>query len=100
MAYKVTIQNSGECFEAQPGETILEAAQRQNVSLPYGCDDGLCGACIFRIIEGRVDYQGGRPFALFEEDIKNGKGLCCVGYPKSDIVIELEYPGEDFEPWS
>jgi hypothetical protein len=31
--------------------------------------------------------------------VETDKGLCCVGYPASDMVIELEYPDEDFEPW-
>ena len=98
--YKVTIQNSGECFNAEPGESMLNAARGQNVSLPYGCDNGVCGACIYRIIAGRVEYPDGQPFALLDEDLEAGKGLCCVGYPVSDMLIELEYPDVDFEPWA
>jgi len=100
MPYKVTIRNSGECFFVEPGENILNAAKRQSVTLPYGCDNGICGACIYKIIEGRVEYPGGQPFALLDEDLKAGKGLCCVGYPGSDMLIELEYPNVDFEPWA
>ena len=99
MRYKVTINNSGECFNVMPGETILAAARRQGVTLPYGCADGVCGACIYTIIEGRVEYPGGQPFALFDEDLEADKGLCCVGYPAENMVIDLEYPDEDFEPW-
>ena len=100
MSYKVTIQNSGECFFAEPGESILNAAKRQGVTLPYGCDNGVCGACIYTIIEGNVEYPGGQPFALFDEDLEAHKGLCCVGHPGSDMMIELEYPDVDFEPWA
>ena len=99
MSFKITIRNSGECFRVEPGESILNAAKRQNVTLPYGCDNGVCGACVYRIIEGAVEYPDGQPFALFEEDIEAGKGLSCVGYPDSDMLIELEYPNVDFEPW-
>jgi ferredoxin len=99
MCYKVTIRNSGECFCVETGESILNAARRQGVTLPYGCDNGVCGACIYRIIEGRVEYPDGQPFALFDEDMEAGKGLCCVGYPDSDMLIELEYSNVGFEPW-
>ena len=99
MTHKITLHNSGEYFNVDPGESILAAAQRQNITLPYGCDNGVCGACIYRIIEGSVDYPDGQPFALFEEDMQAGKGLCCVGHPTSDMIIELEYPDVDFEPW-
>ncbi|HEB82508.1 MAG TPA: 2Fe-2S iron-sulfur cluster binding domain-containing protein [Gammaproteobacteria bacterium] len=99
MSFKVTVSNSDTSFSVETDESILAAAKRQNISLPYGCDNGVCGACIYRIIEGEVRYPDGQPFALLDEDIEAGKGLCCVGYPVSDMVIELEYPDEDFEPW-
>ena len=100
MAFRITIRNSGENFVVEPGENILAAAKRQHVVLPYGCDDGACGACIYRIIKGGVEYPDGQPFALLDEDLKAGKGLCCVGHPVSDMLIELEYPGKDAEVWS
>jgi ferredoxin len=99
MPYKVTIKNSGESFTVENEETILVAAKRQKITLPYGCDNGVCGACVYKIIAGDVEYPAGQPFALLDEDIEAGKGLCCVGHPNSDMEIELEYPEEDFEPW-
>ena len=99
MAFTVTISNNGHSFSVMPGESILAAAKRQDVSLPYGCAGGVCGACIFTIMEGSVEYPDGQPFALFDEDIAANKGLCCVGNPASDLVIQLQYPDEDFEPW-
>ena len=98
MSYRVTIRNSGESFCVEPGENMLNAAKRQGISLPYGCDDGVCGACIYKIIEGSIEYPDGQPFALLDEDLEAGRGLCCVGQPGSDMLIELEYPDEDFEP--
>ena len=100
MPYKITIKNSGESFTVEPGESILAAAKRQSITLPYGCDNGVCGVCIYKIIKGDVEYTDGQPFGLFDEDIEAGKGLCCVGHPVSNMVIELESPDEDFEPWA
>lgn len=99
MSYKLTIRNNGQNFTVESGETILAATKRRGITLPYGCDNGVCGACVYKIIEGRVDYPDGQPFALLDEDIEAGKGLCCTGRPASDMVIELEHPDEDFEPW-
>ena len=42
---QVRLEPSGRTFTVNPGETILEAAIRQGVGLPYGCRNGACGAC-------------------------------------------------------
>jgi CDP-4-dehydro-6-deoxyglucose reductase len=99
MTCTVTISTSGERFLVNEGETILQAAQRQGITLPYGCDSGICGVCIIRVVEGRIEYPGGDPMALFDEDVQAGKGLCCVGHPCGDLVIELLTEEGDWEPW-
>lgn len=99
MSCTVTLSTSGERFQVEAGETILQAAQRQGVSLPFGCDNGICGVCISRVIKGRIVYPGGDPLALFEEDIQAGKGLCCVGHPCGDLVIEPLSEAGDWDPW-
>jgi ferredoxin len=99
MSFTVTISTTGERFQVESGETILQAAQRQGVKLPYGCDSGICGVCISRVIEGRIEYPDGDPMALFAEDVEAGKGLCCVGHPCSDLLIEPLTEEGDWEPW-
>lgn len=99
MSYTVTIHSTGVRFTVEAGETILQAGLRQGITLPYGCHGGLCGVCISRVIEGRIVYPDGPPPALSEEDAGSGKGLCCVGRPGSDLVIEPVNSGVDWEPW-
>ena len=57
--FKITILNSGAQFVVESGESILKAALRQGIVLPYGCSTGICGACIYRIVEGHVAYPDG-----------------------------------------
>jgi CDP-4-dehydro-6-deoxyglucose reductase len=99
MTFTVTIQSTGERFSVEAGESVLQGALRQGVRLPYGCHGGVCGVCISRIIEGRIGYPDGQPLALPEEEAESGRGLCCVGHPASDLVIEPVNPAVDWEPW-
>jgi CDP-4-dehydro-6-deoxyglucose reductase len=100
MAYTVTIPSSGEQFTVEAGETILQAGLRQGIRLPHGCRGGLCGACLSRIIAGRIAYPQGPPPALVDDEIMENNGLCCVGFPASDLVIEPLNAGTDWEPWA
>jgi ferredoxin len=99
MEYSVTIRSTGIRFEVASGESILQAAQRQGVLLPCGCHNGICGVCLSEVIEGRIEYPQGQPFALCDEDAEAGKALCCVGHPCSDLVLEPVNPDIDWEPW-
>lgn len=39
-SHEITVQPSGRAFATQGSETILAAAIRSGVGLPYGCKDG------------------------------------------------------------
>ena len=65
MTFTVTISSSGHQFEAEENETILDAAIRQNIALPYGCRNGRCGSCAADLVSGDVNYYA-RPPALEE----------------------------------
>lgn len=89
MAYQVTIQNSGHTFGVEPSESILEAALRQGIILPYGCRNGACGSCMGTILEGSVDYPDGQPAALSYSDAAQQKALFCQAHPASDVTIQI-----------
>jgi len=99
MRCSVTISTTGERFLVEEGETILQAALRQGITIPYGCDSGICGVCICRVHAGRIEYPDGEPMALLEEDVQAGKGLCCVGRPLGDLLIEPLSEDDDWDPW-
>jgi len=56
-AHNVRLEPSGHTFTVNPGETILEAALRQGVGLPYGCRNGACGACKGTLKSGEIAYN-------------------------------------------
>ncbi len=70
----------------RPGASILEAARDVSVDLPAGCEQGACGTCRVRVLEGRVDTPASS--CLSEAERRNGLALACVGVPSEDAVIE------------
>ena len=51
---------SGKTFLIRPSQTILEAAISAGINIPYGCQNGSCGACKAKVINGNVvidNYQ-------------------------------------------
>jgi CDP-4-dehydro-6-deoxyglucose reductase len=90
---KVKVQPSGHEFDVEEGESVLTAALRQHLVLPYGCRNGACASCKGRIVEGRVDYGVHQRKALTDEEKAQGKALFCQAKPLTDLVIEARTIG-------
>jgi len=86
--YEINTIPCGHRLTARAGETVLEAALRQGVNLPYVCRDGACGVCKGRILKGTVDYGTYQKGVLTEAEKTEGKALFCCAKPLSDLDIE------------
>ncbi|MBL8351408.1 MAG: CDP-6-deoxy-delta-3,4-glucoseen reductase [Burkholderiaceae bacterium] len=88
MSLVITLTPSGRAFEVQRDETILAAAIRHGVGLPYGCKDGACGSCKSRLVSGRVIHGAHQLKALSATEEDAGLVLTCCATPQADCTIE------------
>lgn len=88
--YEITTVPAGHAVTSREGETILEAALRQGLNLPYVCRDGACGVCKGRILSGMVDYGTYQKGTLTDAEKAEGKALFCCAKPLSDLRIECD----------
>jgi CDP-4-dehydro-6-deoxyglucose reductase len=88
MTFQVTVQPSGRQFECAEDETILSAAIRAGVGLPYGCKNGACASCKGKVLSGAVTHGAHQEKALPVAEEEKGYALFCCARPHSDIVIE------------
>lgn len=86
--YQINTIPCGHSLTSKDGETVLEAALREGVNLPYVCRDGACGECKGRILKGTVDYGTYQDGVLTEAEKAQGIALFCCAKPLSDIDIE------------
>ncbi len=86
--HKIRIASSGKQFSARPGETVLAAALRQGIVLPYSCKNGTCASCKCKLVEGRIEYPYNPPTALEEDDFGSGHALSCQAVADTDLTIE------------
>ena len=89
MPFDITIKPSGHSFACDDGETVLAAAMRADLMIPYGCRNGACGTCKGKILEGEVDYGAYQRATLTEQDKALGLALFCVAKPKSPLAIQV-----------
>ncbi|NBO04921.1 MAG: CDP-6-deoxy-delta-3,4-glucoseen reductase, partial [Betaproteobacteria bacterium] len=88
MAWTVTIEPAAKQFMAEPDETLLEAALRQGIVLPYGCKDGACGSCKAKALAGSWEQGAHQPSALKSDEATQGFLLTCCSRASSDLRLE------------
>ncbi len=76
-AIQVTNPENGEviAFSAAPGETVLDAAERAGLELPYSCRAGGCLSCSAKRTSGEVSLD--EQFVLDEEHLAADFVLLC-----------------------
>ena len=99
MSRTVTVLPAGHRFEVDDAETVLAAAIRQGIGLPYGCQDGACGSCKCRWVSGAFELAAHQSKALSADERQAGMVLTCRMRALEDVVIECaELPAADMFP--
>jgi ferredoxin-NADP reductase len=81
----VVFIHSQKVCPVSAGSTLLDLAERNEVQIPYGCRQGLCGTCVTRVLSGTVhmDVEAG----LTAEQKNAGYVLPCVSRAEGTVVL-------------
>ena len=86
--FTVVLAKSGTEVVVNAGQTILHAVNDAGANVPFSCEEGVCGACETRVIEGVPDH---RDMILTDSERAANKTMmiCCSGAKSPRLVLEL-----------
>lgn len=86
--FSVTIASTGAEVRVAADETLLTALGRAGVRAPYSCQQGFCGTCRTRVLDGTVEH---RDRLLTEPEREHGLMLTCVSRAPAGqrLVLDL-----------
>lgn len=94
VSFRLTIEPLGETIEVEDGQSMLDAALRAGIGLPYACNHGLCGTCKVDVVDGAIEHNHASSFALMDVERDEGRCLACCATLSSDVVIEADVEEE------
>jgi len=94
-AHTVRFEPVGIEMDVNEGETVLDAAFRQGISVMHGCKEGQCASCKSLLLEGDIELLKYSTFALMESERDTDHILLCRTIAYSDLTIELLNFDED-----
>lgn len=87
-AFEVQLASSGRIVIVPPGQSIVHALAEAGVAVMTSCEQGVCGTCLTRVLEGRPDHRD--LYLTPEEQAANDQFLpCCSRSKSARLVLDL-----------
>lgn len=84
-SFQVKLGSSGRLILVPSEKTVIEALAAAGVDLPTACEQGVCGTCLTRVLEGEPDHRD--MYLTPEEQAANDKMLPCCSRSKSPVLV-------------
>ncbi len=84
-AFDVRLASSGKTYTVGAGQTVVQALAEHGVEILTSCEQGVCGTCITRVLEGEPDHRD--LYFTDDEKAKNDQFTPCCSRAKSRTLI-------------
>ena len=86
--FEVVLQQSGVTVTVTANQSILEAVRAARLDINSSCEEGYCGSCETRVLDGQPEDRGS--LMTSEEHDREGTMLVCVGRARTaTLVLDL-----------
>lgn len=85
-AFEVELRRSGRTVPVAAGQSVLAAVRTAAPHVAYSCEQGFCGTCQQRVLEGEIDHRDD----LLTDDERGDSMLICVSRCRGGrLVLDL-----------
>jgi vanillate O-demethylase ferredoxin subunit len=84
-SFDVRLASSGKVIHIAADQTVIQALALAGVEVPYSCEQGVCGTCLTRVIEGVPDHKD--LYLTPEEQAANDQFTPCCSRSKSAVLV-------------
>ena len=86
---ELAIDGTDQHFLQRDDDTVLRAALRAGVGIPYECNSGGCGSCRIQVVSGEVSDLWPDAPGRTERDRRSGRLLACQTRATTDAVLRV-----------
>lgn len=86
--FEVQLASSGEVLQVPEGVSVVEVLRGVGVEIPVSCEQGICGTCLTRVLEGEPDHRD--LFLTEDEQAANDQFTpCCSRAKSARLVLDI-----------
>lgn len=87
-SFEVEIASSGQVISVGKDESMLEALEDNGFFVPVSCEEGVCGTCVTRLLEGEADHKD--VFLTDKEKAQMDRvAVCCSRAKSARLILDL-----------
>jgi vanillate O-demethylase ferredoxin subunit len=87
-SFEVQLASSGQTIHVPADRSVAEVLLEAGIDIPLSCEQGICGTCITRVLEGEPDHRD--MFMTDAEHSRNDQFTPCCSRAKSPrLVLDL-----------
>ncbi len=87
-SFEVQIASSGRVVVVPPERNVVEVLAEAGIVIPTACEQGVCGTCLTRVLEGEPDHKD--MYLTPEEQAANDQFTpCCSRARSARLVLDL-----------
>lgn len=84
-SFRVRIASTGLTLEVPPDRTVAQVLIEAGIDLPLSCEQGVCGTCLTRVIDGVPDHRD--VFLTEEEHRRNDQFTPCCSRARTPLLV-------------
>jgi len=84
-AFQVKLAASGRLVEVGAEQSVVQALAAHGVEVPTSCEQGICGTCLTRVLEGEPDHRD--QYLTDEERAANDQFLPCCSRARTPVLV-------------
>lgn len=83
--FEVRLASTGQTYTIPADKSVTAALSEQGVEIMVSCEQGVCGTCLTRVLEGEVDHRD--QYLTDEEKACHDQFLPCCSRAKSPMLV-------------
>jgi vanillate O-demethylase ferredoxin subunit len=86
--FDVRIASTGEVIHVPADRSALEMLSAHGLDIPSSCNEGTCGTCLTRVLQGEVEH---RDMLLSDDERRRNEQFtpCCSRARSGELVLDL-----------
>ena len=87
-SFEIRLASTGAVIRVGTQETVTAALAKAGITVPMSCEQGVCGTCLTRVLEGVPDHRD-MYLTPQEQALCDQFAPCCSRSKSSRLVLDL-----------